>query len=205
MIQFWDSQSVASRYFAIHANNFDPRFFDAKKIIKHSSGVYFSITQATASYVVDGTCDIVLCADTFISESTLHDVLVDAGATDCSIDTPPRDSPRRWLNNKMMAIWDAVAKTKLRYFCTGNQHDAAHVSARHAAESFVIQNASSLPTMDDAFTSKLSCIALDGDHVTMYTQENYMGYPPECQYEAYQLWMQDTWRFECPFDVVLIN
>ena len=200
MLQFWDSQSIASRYFAIHARNFEPRFFDAKKTIQHSSGAYFSITQATASYDVNGTCDIVLFADTFVSESTLHDVLVDAGATDCSIDTPPSDSPRRWLNDKMMAIWDAVAKSKLRYFCTGNQPDASHASARRAAKSFVIHNASSLHTMDDAFSSKLSCVASDGD-LTMPPRDNYMGYPPEYQANAYHLWMRDIWDIDCPIDV----
>ena len=198
--QFWDSECVASRYFAIHAHNLDPRFFDAKKTIRHSSGAYFSITQATASYDAKGTCDIVLFAANFVSEGMLHDVLVDAGATNFSVETPPKESPRRWLTEKMTSIWDAVAKSGLKYYCTGNQPDAPNTAARRAAESFVIYHTSKLRDTTDSFASKLSCIALDGD-MTRPAKDNYMGYPPECQYNAYQLWMQDIWHDECPNEI----
>ena len=194
MCQFWDSESVASRYFAIHAHNLDPRFFDAKKTIRHSSGAYFSITQVTASYDEEGTCDIVLFADKFVSEGVVHDVLVDAGATTFSVETPPKESPRRWLAEKMMSIWNAVADSGLKYYCSGNQPDAPCTAVKRAAESFVIYHTSRLRDTTDAFASKLSCIALDGD-MTRPTQKNYVGYPPECQYDAYRLGMQDIWRF----------
>jgi hypothetical protein len=143
---------------------------------------------------------MVLFADKFVSEGMLHDVLVAAGATDFSIETPPKESPRRWLTEKMTSIWDAVAKSRLKYYCTGNQPDAPSTAARRAAESFVIYNTSRLRDTSGSFASNLRCIAADGD-MTRPTQDNYMGYPPECQYEAYQLWMQDTWRFDCPIDV----
>ena len=200
MHQFWDSECVASRYFAIHAKNLDPRFLDAKKPILHSSGAYFSITQATASYDAFGTCNIVLFADTFISESMVQDVLVDAGAIVFSVETPPKDSPRRWINEKLISIWDAVANSKLRYYCTGNQPDAVHPSARQAAERFVINSSSRLQTLDKTFSSKISCVTTDGN-LTSDPRENFVGYPPEYQANAYHLWMQDIWDIECPIDV----
>ena len=200
MLQFWDSECVASKYFAIHVHNFDPRFFDAKKPIQHSSGAYFSITQVTASYDVYGTCDIVLLADSFISESMVQDVLVDAGATNVSVEAPPKDSPCRWINEKLISIWDAAANSKLRYYCTGNQPDAAHPSARRAAERYVINNASRAQSIDRTFSSKISCVAADGN-LTSAPRENFVGYPPEYQANAYNLWMQDIWDIDVPIDV----
>ena len=154
----------------------------------------------TASYDGAGTCDIVLFADTFTSEGMLHDVLVGAGAINFSIDTPPKESPRQWLTDKMTYIWASLAKSNLKYFCAGTQPVVPHSAARIAAESFVIDNASSLPCMDESFSSTLKCVSVDGIS-RRQTVENYTGYPPEHQTNAYHLWMQDIWHIDAPIDV----
>ena len=154
----------------------------------------------TASYDAAGTCDIVLFADTFISEGILHDVLVGAGAIDVSIDTPPKENPRQWLTDKMTSIWASVAKSNLKYFCAGSQPVVPHSASRIAAESFVIDNASSLPCMDKPFSSSIRCGAIDGI-LRRLPIENYTGYPPEYQANAYHLWMRDIWDIDCPIDV----
>jgi hypothetical protein len=153
-----------------------------------------------ASYDAAGTCAIVLLADTFISEGMLHDVLVAAGAIDFSIDTPPKEDPRQWLTDKMTSIWASVANSNLNYFCAGTQPAVSHSASRIAAESFVIDNGSSLTCTDDSIASTLRCVAVDGI-LRRSTVENYTGYPPECQANAYHLWVQDIWDINCPIDV----
>jgi hypothetical protein len=198
--QFWPEGCLASRYFAIRASNLVPTCFDTKRILRHESGAYFSIKQITAAYkksTAHDTCDVVLLTDVFISESMLHDILVDAGATSITIETPPHDNPRWWLADKMSDIWDSVANNKLRYYHMGKASEDPENIMAITAQNWVIQNASSIQD-SDSFASELNGFALECN-MTKKTRENHLWVPPEFQLGAYQLWLQAAWHNDYEF------
>ena len=202
--QFWDAECIAARYFAIRASDFDPRCFVAKTLIRHASGAYFSIKQMSAVYDDNQRqkqCEIILFADAFISEGMLHDILVDAGATSISIETPPQDCARWWLMAKMTSIWDDVANSKLKYYHTGIPVEGSNQIVRDAAAKWIQTNKAGLQNYDTSasFSSKLDCFALDDDIATR-DKCFYMGLPPEDQIEAFKLWMKHIWGTDCPIE-----
>jgi hypothetical protein len=130
----------------------------------------------------------------------LHDVLVDAGATDFIIENPPKENPRWWLANKLMSIWDGVADFNLNYYHTGIPIEKPFTVTGTAAENWFRKNAARLRKNDScgSFLPGLKCFANDEDITKQ--EPDWITLPPDEQISAFKGWMQHIWGDECPIE-----